>query len=166
MARAASNFLQRLADALQQLRVAIQREEYALQDLADIVEPCLEQHLRLDPLDLQLDLAEVGLHADADVEQLPDLGEHGDPGIEVIDLDIDLVHLHDRDVRQDIRSLLLVHFVRVYHRVVGELLALALLAARGAAAVGAAAALVPWRLCRRIALDTPRLRSRPGSIVA
>src|SRR4051812_11099441 len=84
MARSASDFLQRLADALEKLRVAIQREEHALEDLADVVQPCLEQRLRLDSLDLQLHLAEVGVRADADVEQLPDLGENSHPGIEVI----------------------------------------------------------------------------------
>src|SRR5512139_2528041 len=165
MARAASDLLERLADALQQLGVAIQREQDALENLGDVLEPRLEQRLRLDALDLQLDLPQVSLRADADVEQLSDLGEYGYPGIEVIDLDIDLVHLDDRDVGQDVRALLHVHVLRVDHRVVGELLPLALSAVRSAAAVGFGPALVPRRDGVGIALDAPRLRSRPGSVV-
>ncbi len=164
MARAASDLLDGLSDALQQLGVAIQREQHPLEDLADVVETRLEQRLRLDALDLQLDLAQVSLRADADVEQLPDLGEYGYPGIEVIDLDIDLVHLDDRDVGQDVRALLHIQVLRVDHRIVGELLPLAL-PARGAATIGAAAALVPGRLGGGVALDAPRLRSRPGPVV-
>ena len=105
MACAASDLLERLPDALEQLRVAIERQQHTLEYLADVVEPRLEQRLRLDALDLQLDLAQVGLRADADVEQLPDLGEDGYARIEVIDLDVDLVHLDDRDVGQDVRAL-------------------------------------------------------------
>jgi hypothetical protein len=98
MARTASDFLDRLADALQQLRVPVEREQHAVEDLGDVIEPRLEQRLCLDALDLQLDLSQVSLRADADVEQLPDLGKYGYPGIEIIDLDVDLVHLDDRDV--------------------------------------------------------------------
>jgi hypothetical protein len=95
------------------------------------------------------------LHPDADVEQLPDLGEYCYPGIEVIDLDIDLVDLDDRDVCQDVRTLLVIQLLRIHDRIVRELLPLALPAARGAATVGAAPALVPGRLGVGIALDAP-----------
>ena len=104
MARAASDLLDGLADTLEQLRVAVKREHYALEDLAYVVQPRFEQRLRLDALDLQLNLAQVNLRADADFEQLPDLREHSYPGIEVIDLDIDLVHLDNRNVCEDIRA--------------------------------------------------------------
>jgi hypothetical protein len=88
----------------------------------------------------------VSLRADADVEQLPDPGEYGYAGIEVIDLDVDLVHLDNRDVGQDVRALLHIQFLRIDHRVVGELIPLAVSAARSTAPIGAGAALVPRRL--------------------
>jgi hypothetical protein len=135
MARTAADLLDGLPDALQQLGIAIQREKHAFEDLTDVVETRLEQCLRLDSLDLQLDLAQMSLRTDTYVEQLPDLGEHGDACIEVVDLDVDLVHLDDRDVGQDVGALLHFDVLRVHHRVVGELLLLALPAARGAAAV-------------------------------
>ena len=163
MARAASDLLDGLADTLEQLRVAVKREHYALEDLAYVVQPRFEQRLRLDALDLQLNLAQVNLRADADFEQLPDLREYSYPGIEVIDLDIDLVHLDNRNVCEDIRALLHVHILRVQHRIVGNS-SLALPAAGGAATVGAAAALVPGRTSVGIALDTPRFRSRPRPV--
>src|SRR4029453_11411041 len=165
VAGAATDLLDGLPDALEQLRVAIQRQQHALEDLCDVLEPRREQRLGLYALDLQLHLAQVSLSADADVEQLPDLGEYGHPGIEVIDLDVDLVHLDNRDVGQDVRALLRIQVLRIHDRVVGELLPLALSAARAAAAIGAALTLVPGRLGGGVALHAPRLRSRPGPVV-
>ena len=73
MARAASDLLDGLADTLEQLRVAVKRGIMRSRDLAYVVQPRFEQRLRLDALDLQLNLAQVNLRADADFEQLPDL---------------------------------------------------------------------------------------------
>ena len=128
MSRAASDLLDRLAHSLEQLRIAVQRQQHPLEDLGDVVQPRFEQRLGLDALDLQLDLAQVRLRAHAQVHQLPDLRENGDPRIQIVDLDVDLVDLDDGDVDQDVRALR--HVVRVDDRVVRELLALALAAPR------------------------------------
>src|SRR5919109_4530962 len=161
MPRAASDLLDCLADALQQLRVAVEREQHALEDLADVVKPRLEQRLGLDAFDLQLNLAEAGMRADPELEKLADVSDRRNARLEVVDLDVDLVDLDDGNVDQDVRTF--GHVPRVENRVVGELLPLALSAPRGAATVGARPALVPRRLGGGVALDAPRLRagSRP-----
>src|SRR5829696_1883518 len=165
MARAATDLLDGLPDALEQLRVAVERQQDTLEDFRNGVEPRFEQRLRLDALDLQLDLAQMCLRPDADVEQLPDPGEHGHPSIEVVDFDVDLVNLDDRDVGQDVRALLHDYVLPVHHRVIGELFALSLSAPRRAATVGFGPALVPRCLAVGVAFDAPRLRARPGPVV-
>jgi hypothetical protein len=130
---AAADLLDRMPDALQQLWIPIQREQDSLEQLGHVVEPCLEQGLRLDAFDLQLDLAEMRMDPDLQVEELADLGQQRDPGVEVVDLDVDLVDLDDGDVEEDVGALR--HVARIEDRVVRELLTLSLLAARVAAAV-------------------------------
>jgi hypothetical protein len=154
MARAATDLLNGMADAFEQLRVAVERKQHALEDPADVVEPRLEKCLRFHSFDLQLDLTKVGVRADLQVEKLPDLGHEGDLDVQVIDLDVDLVDLDDRDVDQDVRPL--GHVARIEDGVVGILLSLALAAARLAAAVGAVLARIPRCLGRAIPLDSPR----------
>ncbi len=124
-AGAAADLLDRVADALQELRVAIQRGEYSPEDHRDVVEPRLEQRLRLDALDVQLDLAEPRRDAHVELDQVLQLGANGDRRPEVLDLDVDFVHLDDRDVEHDVGPL--VNVIRIDDLVIGIVLALLLL---------------------------------------
>ena len=92
-------------DALQQLRIAVERGGDAGENRSDVVEPRLQQRLRLHSLDLQLHLVEPRLDADTELNQVLHLRQHGDLGVKVLDLEVDLVHLHNRDVDHDIRAL-------------------------------------------------------------
>jgi len=122
-----ADLLHGVAHPFEKLGIAVEREKYALEDLRDVVETGLEQRLRLDSLDLQLDLSEVSMGADFEVQQLSDLGEKGDAHVEVIDLDVDLVDLDDGNVDEHVGALGSILWVK--HGVVRELLALALAAA-------------------------------------
>ena len=62
----------------------------------------LQQRLCLDALDLELDLVELSLRTDAQLEALADLGDDGDLHVQVVDLDLDLVDLDDRDVDENV----------------------------------------------------------------
>ena len=71
---ARTELLDRPADALDQLRIAIERRQHAVDDGGHVVQPSPEQGLRLDPFDGELDLAELRMHADAQLHEIEDLG--------------------------------------------------------------------------------------------
>src|SRR5690606_28564663 len=93
------------ADVLEELRVAVQRSQDAVDDHGDVVEADVEQCLGLDALDLQLHLAEEDVRADVQPEHVEDLGDEGDVRLQVLDLKGDLVHLELRDVQMNVRAL-------------------------------------------------------------
>lgn len=97
--------LEAAADVLEDLRVAVEGGEDAVDDDGDVVEPDLEFGLRLDALDLQLDPAEEHVRADVQLEQVEDLGDERDVRLKVLDLQGDLFHLELRDVEMDVRAL-------------------------------------------------------------
>jgi hypothetical protein len=89
-------------DARQQLRVPVKRQRNAVQNRADVVQPGLQQSLCLDALDLELDLAEPDIGPDADLHHLADGRHDGYLRLQVLELEVDLVDLDDRDVDQDV----------------------------------------------------------------
>ena len=62
----------------------------------------LQQSLRLDPLDVELDLPELGVDPDAQLHQVEHLRVQRHPRVEVVELEVDLVDVDDRDVEQDV----------------------------------------------------------------
>jgi len=103
-------------DASEQLRIAVQRQGHAVQDRAYVVEPGLQQSLRLDALDLELNLAEPDVGPDAELDHLANRCNNRNLGLQIVELEVDLVDLDDRDVDQDVRTF--VDLARVGHRVV------------------------------------------------
>ena len=69
-----ADLFERLPDALEQLRIAIERGQHAVDDRGDVVETRSQQRLSLDALDVQLDLPELDVNADAQLDQVEYLG--------------------------------------------------------------------------------------------
>jgi hypothetical protein len=98
LARAFADLLDRLSDAVDQLRIPVECGHHAINDRRDVVEPHLEQCLRLDPLQIDLELVEVSFDADVDFEEIEDLGLQRHLHLEVLDLQVDRVDLDHRNV--------------------------------------------------------------------
>ncbi|MHC8561628.1 hypothetical protein ACW23B_08145 [Streptomyces albidoflavus] len=90
-------------DLLQDLRVPVDGGEHPADDRGDVVEPDVEQGLRVHALDVQLHAGELDIGADVQLEEAQHLGLEGDPGPQLLDLEIDLVHVELRDVEVDVR---------------------------------------------------------------
>ena len=84
-----------------------------------MVQPNLEQRLRLDSLDVHADAPELDRHADVQLHEVQHLRFERDMRLQVLELEVDLVDLDDRDVEQDIRVIPL--FLVLGERVVGVL---------------------------------------------
>ncbi len=93
------------SDSAQDLRVSIKRHGDAIDDRVHGVKARIQKRLRLDAVDLELDLVEVCHRADADLGQPAHLRDHGDLSGQVLDFDLDLVDLDHRDVDDHIGSL-------------------------------------------------------------
>jgi hypothetical protein len=102
----AAHVTKRLANALEQLGVAVQCCQDARQDLRDFRQADLEQCLRLYILDVELDLPEPHRGAGIQLYEMPGLGEQGEVGPEVVHLELDLIDLDDRRVNEDVNRLL------------------------------------------------------------
>ena len=105
MAGAAANVLDRPTEALHQLGIAINGGQDAIDDRGHVVQANLHQCLRLHPLDVELDLAEVHVHANVEVDQVEHLGLQSHVRLQVLELEVDLVDLDDRDVEEHVRVL-------------------------------------------------------------
>ena len=92
-----------LGDVLEDLRVAVDRRQDAIDDPRDVVEPHLEQRLGLDALDLERHPAEGDVGPDVELQEVEHLGLQRDAGTQVFELEVDLVDLDDRHVEQDVR---------------------------------------------------------------
>src|SRR5215211_5589819 len=99
-----ADLLHASADGREELRVAIERQRHPVEDCVHVLQPRGQQRLRLYALDLELDLTEPGVGADAEVEQLLHRRHDGHLGAELVDLDVDLIDLGDRDVQQNVRA--------------------------------------------------------------
>ncbi len=93
------------ADSAQELWVSVERHGDALDDRVHGVEARIEEGLCLDPVDLELDLVEADLGADAELGQPAHLGDHRHLSPQILDLDLDLVDLDHRHVDDHVRSL-------------------------------------------------------------
>jgi hypothetical protein len=96
--RAATDVAKGLADALEELGVAIERGEDAAEDLRDVPQARLEECLRLDALDVELHLAEPNAGTRADLDEVPRLRQDGEMGPKIIQFELDLIDLHYRRV--------------------------------------------------------------------
>jgi hypothetical protein len=118
LAGALAHLRHRPAEPLHQLRVAVEARHQAIDDGRDMVEPGLEDQLRLDALDVELDPAEVNVDADVELDEVqhPRLERH--VGIEVVELEVDRVdpqlgHIEQDVGRPDAVLLVLVHVLAV-----------------------------------------------------
>ncbi len=102
VADAADRVVDRLDQALENLRVAIERRQCPVEDVVQILEPHLELRLSLDTGDVHLDFAEVDVDARDDLEKVPKLRAQRQMRLQLLDVDVDLVNLDFLDVDIDI----------------------------------------------------------------
>jgi hypothetical protein len=98
-----------LYQLLDDLRVAVYGGEDPVQDGGHVVEPDLQERLRLNALDDQLDPAEVRIDANRQLYQVEHLREEVDLRPQVVQLEIDLVHLDHGHVEQNVGDLAVHH---------------------------------------------------------
>ncbi|HKG04579.1 MAG TPA: hypothetical protein VKB03_15500 [Conexibacter sp.] len=67
-----------------------------------MIETSAKERLRFDPVDAQLGLAELGVNANAQLDEIEHLGMHRDPRLDVVQLEVNLIDLDERDVDEDI----------------------------------------------------------------
>src|SRR6185436_1702300 len=91
-------------DAVDEVRVPIERRHQPIDDRRDVIEPDLEERLSLDSLEVELQLVELDLDADIEVEQLEHLRLQRDLRVEVLDLEVERIELDDRHVEEDVRG--------------------------------------------------------------
>ncbi|MGN6187489.1 MAG: hypothetical protein ACTHOE_01210 [Conexibacter sp.] len=154
LARAGTDLLKRASDALKQRRVAIEGGQYAIDDRGDVIEASAKERLRFDPSDAQLGLAELGVNADAQLDEIEHLGMHRDARLDVVQLEVDLVDLDDRDVDENVGLVRVADRSRVEEGVVlvlalGDRRVAGLVAQRASSAAVAAAARTLTGLRRR-----------------
>jgi hypothetical protein len=112
-ARSFGDRFQRVRDLLQDVRVTVERGQDPVDDRRDMVEPRPQQGLGFDAVDVEFDLPQLGMDADAEPDQVQHLGVERDPGHEVVELEMDLVDLDHRDVNDDVRFVGIADFARV-----------------------------------------------------
>jgi hypothetical protein len=99
---ARADVLDRLAEALDQLRVAVDGGHYPVDDGCDVIQTHLDQRLGLHARDVDAKLSEVYVYAHRQIHQLEHLRLEGDVGVEIVELEVDLVHLDHGDVEEDV----------------------------------------------------------------
>jgi hypothetical protein len=110
-------------EPLDDLRVAVYGGEHPVEDGGHVVEPDLQERLRLDPLYNELDPAEVRINPDRELHEVKHLSVERHLRPQVVELEVDLVHLDDRHVEQHIGYRLVTGgAIRVVQHIVGILL--------------------------------------------
>lgn len=108
---ARAELIERRADPIdepqEKLRVVIDRRHHPIDDRREVVEADLQQRVRLDTFDPEVDAAELGVDADVELQKVEDLGLECDARLQRVELEIDLVDLERRDVEEDVRILAL-----------------------------------------------------------
>ena len=84
------------------LRVAVDRAHHAVDDRGQVVEAHLQHGLGVDALDVELDAAQPGVHADVEVQQVEQAGLERHASVEFGDLEIHFVDVQARDVEVDV----------------------------------------------------------------
>src|SRR4029450_13775007 len=148
--RSAAHVPERLAHALEQLRVAVERSQDAREDLRDLLKADLEQRLRFHVLDVELDLPQSHRGAGVQLHEMPRLGEQGEMSPEVVELELDLFDPEDGHVDEHVHGLF--ELLRIGDREVRHILACAL-------AVGRSPASIRTRKALRAAGPRPALRA-------
>jgi len=92
----------RPAQAFDELRVAVDGGEDAVDDRRDAVEPDFQQGLRLNAFDVDSELAEVSVDSRVEFDQVQDLRLQRNPGVEVVELEVDRVDLDHGNVQENI----------------------------------------------------------------
>jgi len=99
---APADVFNRPPEAFHELRIAVDGCEDAVDDRRDMVEPDFQQRLRLDPLDVDSQLAEVYVDPGVEFDQVQDLRFQRNPGVEVVELEMDRVDLDHGNVEKDV----------------------------------------------------------------
>jgi hypothetical protein len=102
LAGASPDLLDRSTQTLNQLGIAVERRQHPVYDRRHVIEPDLDQRLRLDALDVQLHLPEPGADADSELQDLSNLGDDRHVRAQVIHLEVNLVDLDSRYVDQHV----------------------------------------------------------------
>jgi ABC-type transporter Mla subunit MlaD len=102
LADAADGVVDGLHQALEDLGVAIERRQRPVEDVVEILEAHLQPRLHFDALDVDLDLAQVHVHAGDDLQQVCELRSQRQMSLELLDVDVDLVDVHLLDVDEDV----------------------------------------------------------------
>jgi hypothetical protein len=112
-----------LDEPLDDLRVAVYGGEDPVDDGGNVVEPDLEERLCFDALYNELDPAEVRVDPDRELHEVKHLRVERHLGPQIVELEVDLVHLDDRHVEQHVGNCLVAGgAIRVIQHVVGVLL--------------------------------------------
>src|SRR5215210_4165089 len=82
----------------EELRIVLQGPQYLAEDRPHIVQAGLELGLGFYAFDLQLHLTKLHFESDVDLHQVSQLGPDGYPGLQVLDLEVDLLHPEIRNV--------------------------------------------------------------------
>jgi hypothetical protein len=90
------------AKTLQDLGIPIQRRERPIQYVVQVLQPHLELALRIDALDVYLNLARVDVNPGHHLEQVGELGPKGQVRLQLLDVNVDLIDLHLRDIDKDV----------------------------------------------------------------
>ena len=99
---ATERVIDRLDKTLQDLGIPIQRRERPIQNVVQVLQPHLELALRLDALDVYLNLAQVDVNPGHHLEQVGELGPKGQMRLQLLDVNVDLIDLHLRDIDKDV----------------------------------------------------------------
>jgi hypothetical protein len=92
-----------LDEALQDLGVPIERRQRAVENVVEVLQTHLQLGLCLDPLDVDLDLAQAHVDTRHDLQQVRELRPEREMRLQPFDVDVDLIDLHLPDVDEDIR---------------------------------------------------------------
>ena len=87
---------------LEQLGIAVERGHHAVDDRCHVVEPDLEERLRLDSLDVESDASEVDVDAHCELHEVEHVCLEGHVRVEVVELEMKTVDLDDRNVQEDV----------------------------------------------------------------
>src|SRR5829696_1872271 len=102
LTRALAHFGDCPTEALQQLRVAIERRHQPIDDGRDVVKPRLEDDFGMDALHVELDAAEVDVDTDVQLDQVEHPGLERHVRVEIVHLEVDQVHLQLGHIEQDV----------------------------------------------------------------
>src|SRR5215208_4571587 len=92
-------------DVLEDLRVAVDRCQHAIDDLRDVVEANLQQRLGLDALYVEMHTSEGHIGPYVQLEEVEHLGLKRDPRSQVLEVEVDFIDLDHRDVEQHVGGL-------------------------------------------------------------